>query len=133
MARVLGYRPPGPSGAAVTEGVVTVQLHHNPLRCLVSRFLSEISQEGHMDRGTAMLAVVLDVYEGGKDLIPGWELKEQAEHALATGGTEGLRRYYEACLTGSGHRVKTTLEGDRRRTLESERDRFMSIYLGAAR
>jgi len=63
------------------------------------------------DRGAAMLAVVLDVYEGGKDLIPGWTLKEHAEHALATGGIEGLRRYYEACLTGSGHRVKTTLEG----------------------
>jgi len=31
-----------------------------------------------MDRGTAMLAVVLDVYEGGKDLIPGWKLKEHA-------------------------------------------------------
>jgi len=61
-------------------------------------------------RGTAMLAVVLDVYEGGKDLIPGWKLKEHAESALPTGGVEGLRRYYEACLTGSGQRVKTTLE-----------------------
>jgi len=69
-----------------------------------------------MDRGTAMLAVVLDVYEGGKDLIPDWKLKEHAESALATGGVEGLRRYYEACLSGSDHRVKTTLEGDRRKT-----------------
>jgi hypothetical protein len=86
-----------------------------------------------MDRGAAMLAVVLDVYEGGKDLIPGWKLKEHAEHALATGGVEGLMRYYEACLAGSGHRVKTTLEDDRRKTLESERERFMSMYLGAAR
>src|SRR5436309_16115540 len=84
-----------------------------------------------MDRGAAMLAVVLDVYEGGKDLIPGWTLKEHAESALATGGIEGLRQYYEACLTGSGHRVKTTLERDRRKTLESERERFISIYLGA--
>jgi len=80
-----------------------------------------------------MLAIVLDVYEGGKDLIPDWKLKEHAESALATGGIEGLRRYYEACLAGSGHRVKTTLERDRRKTLESERERFMSIYLGAAR
>ena len=54
-----------------------------------------------MDRGAAMLAVVLDVYEGGKDLIPAWKLKEHAENAFATGGVEGLRRYYEACLTGS--------------------------------
>src|SRR2546428_10243338 len=86
-----------------------------------------------MDRGTAMLAVVLDVYEGGKDLIPGWKLKEHAERALATGGVEGLRRYYEACLFGSDHRVKTTLEGDRRKTLESERARLMAMYLGPAR
>jgi hypothetical protein len=86
-----------------------------------------------VDRGAAMLAIVLDVYEGGKDLIPDWKLKEHAESALAKGGIEGLRRYYEACLTGSGHPVKTTLERDRRKTLESERERFMSIYLGAAR
>jgi hypothetical protein len=77
-----------------------------------------------MDRGTAMLAVVLDVYESGKDLIPGWKLKEHAESALATGGVEGLRRYYEACLPGSDLRLKTTLEGDRRKTLESEHARF---------
>jgi len=83
-----------------------------------------------MDRGTAMLAVALDVYEGGKDLIPGWKLKEHAESA---GGVEGLRRYYEACLSGSDHRLKTTLEGDRRKTLESERARFMAMYLGPAR
>lgn len=86
-----------------------------------------------MDRGAAMLAVVLEIYEGGKDLIPGWQLKDQAENALATGGTEGLRRYYDACLTASSAQVRTTLERDRRKTLESERHRFMSIYLGAAR
>jgi hypothetical protein len=86
-----------------------------------------------MDRGAAMLAVVLEVYEDGKDLIPGWKLKERAESALATGGVEGLRRFYEACLAGSGDRVKTTLERHRRKTLESQRERFMSLYLGAAR
>jgi hypothetical protein len=100
-----------------------------PLR----RGTGESRGEDEVDRGAAMLAVVLHVYEGGKDLIPGWKLKEHAESALATGGIEGLRRYYEACLTGSGHRVKTTLERDRRKTLESERERFMAIYLGAAR
>jgi hypothetical protein len=30
-------------------------------------------------------------------LIPGGKLKEHAESALAAGGVEGLRRYYEAC------------------------------------
>ena len=86
-----------------------------------------------MDRGTAMLAVLMEIYEGGKDLIPGWELKEQAESALATGGIEALRRYYEACLARRNHELKATLERDRRKTLESERERFMSLYLGAAR
>jgi len=86
-----------------------------------------------MDRGSAMLAVVLEVYEGGKDLIPGWTLKEHAERALARGGVEGLRRFYEASWAGADERVKTTLERDRRKTLQSERDRFMSLYLGAAR
>jgi len=63
----------------------------------------------------------------------GWTLKEQAETALASGGVEGLRRFYEASLTASGDRLKTTLERDRRKTLESERERFMSLYLGAVR
>ena len=86
-----------------------------------------------VDRGAAMLSVVLDVYEGGKDLIPGWKLKVHAESVLAAGGAEGLRRYYEACLSSSDRRVKTTLERDGRRTLESEREHFMAVYLGAAR
>jgi hypothetical protein len=55
-----------------------------------------------------MLAIVLDVYEGGKDLIPGWKLKEHAESARAAGGIEGLRRAYEACLTCSGHTSEDT-------------------------
>jgi len=86
-----------------------------------------------MDRATAMLTVVMEIYEGGKDLIPGWDLKEQAESAVATGGIEGLRRYYETCLARSSPKIRTTLERERRKTLESERDRFMSLYLGAAR
>lgn len=81
------------------------------------------------ERGPAMLSVVLDVYGGGKDLIPGWKLKIHAESALTTGGIEGLRRYYEACLAGpGGARVKRTLERHGRKTLESEYERFMSIY-----
>ena len=86
-----------------------------------------------MDRAAAMLAVVMEIYEGGKDLIPGWDLKDQAQSALATGGIEGLRRYYEACLARSSPQMKTTLERERRKTLESERHRFMALYLGAAR
>ena len=47
-----------------------------------------------MDRGIAMLAVVLDVYEGGKDLIPGWKLKEGAENdTLYVPTCRSLNRY----------------------------------------
>jgi hypothetical protein len=81
-------------------------------------------------KGTELLAVILDVWEGGKDLIPGWKLRQHAEDALAKGGVEGLRRYYEACLRGGGTRVRLALERSGRKTLESEYTRFMSIYRG---
>jgi hypothetical protein len=71
-------------------------------------------------KGLAMLAVVLDVWGGGKDLIQGWRLKQHAEDALEKGGVEGLRRYYDACLRGGGTRVRLTLERNGRKTLESE-------------
>jgi hypothetical protein len=80
--------------------------------------------------GDRMLSVVLDVWEGGRNLIPGWRLKQHAEDALVRGGVEGLRRYYEACLRGGGTRAKLTLERHGRKTLESEYTRFMAIYRG---
>lgn len=90
---------------------------------------AHIGEEGsNVEQGAAMLNVILDVYEGGKDWIPGWKLKQHAEDALARGGVEGLRRYYEACLRGRGDRVKVTLERNRKKTLESEYNRFMAIY-----
>jgi hypothetical protein len=48
-----------------------------------------------MDRGAAMLAVVLEVYEGGKDLIPGWTLKDHAKarsQQVASKGSGGSTR-----------------------------------------
>jgi hypothetical protein len=85
-------------------------------------------EAGDVERGTAMLNMILDVYEAGKDCIPGWKLKQHAEDALARGGVEGLRRYYEACLRGRGDCIKATLERNGRKTLESEYSRFMAIY-----
>ena len=32
-------------------------------------------EEDEVDRGAAILAIVLDVYEFGKDLIPAWKLR----------------------------------------------------------
>jgi hypothetical protein len=83
-----------------------------------------------------MLAVVLDVKEGGKDFDPRLDAKGARGNVgtrLQPSDVDVLRRYDEACVTNSDHRVKTTLERDRRRTLKSEREHFMSMYLGAAR
>ena len=84
-----------------------------------------------MERGEAMLKVVEEVYEGGKDLIRNWSLLEHARARLESGGVEGLRTYYKQCLDLSdpkGRCVKDTLERHRRRTLESEYIRFLTIY-----
>lgn len=84
-----------------------------------------------MDRGTAMLKVVQDVFDGGKNVIPGWRLLEHAKDALKRGGPDGLKRYYERCLDlndPKGKRVKATLERNGCKTLESEYPRFMAAY-----
>ncbi len=84
-----------------------------------------------MDSGTAMLKVVQDVVDGGKDLIHGWRLLDHAKDALKRGGPDGLKRYYERCLDlndPKGKRVKATLERNGRKTLESEHARFLAAY-----
>jgi len=84
-----------------------------------------------MNRAEAMLKVVQDVYDGGKDLIPGWQLLEHAKDRLKCGGPDGLKRYYELCLDLNDHRgrcVKATLERNGSTTLESEYSRFIEAY-----
>ena len=83
-----------------------------------------------MDREQAMLDVVREVYEGGKDLIRNWKLLEHATDALKRGGPEGLKRYYERCLDANtkARWARETLERNGRKTLESEHARFLTIY-----
>jgi len=98
-----------------------------------------------MERGKAMLKVVADVYEEGKDVIESggssrllfwrrrrkWVLFEHAKAALEGDGVEGLKRYYDRCLDLSSSRarwVKETLERHGRKTLESELPRFLAAY-----
>src|SRR5262249_4920053 len=77
----------------------------------------------------AMLDVVREIYEGGKDLIRNWKLLEHATDALKKGGPEGLKRYYEHCLSDpKGQWVKETLGRNGRKTLKSEHARFLAIY-----
>jgi len=57
-----------------------------------------------MDRGTAMPAVVLDVYKCGKDLIPGWNAHDarRVGHGHFPGGHScyagGLERSFHGAL-----------------------------------
>jgi hypothetical protein len=81
-----------------------------------------------MRRDEALLKVIEDVYEGGKDLIPNWQLLNHAKKSLENGGSEGLKKYYENCLNSGGKKVKETLERNGRKTLESEYQCFMEIY-----
>ena len=84
-----------------------------------------------MERGAAMLRVVEEVYEGGKDLIRNWSLLDHARARLESGGAEGLRTYYKECLELGHPRerwAKETLERHHRKTLESEYPRFLTIY-----
>ena len=82
-----------------------------------------------MDRGQGMLGLIQEVYEDGKDLIRNWQLMNQATERLQKDGVVGLKRYYEEYLSlPKGRMIKDTLERNRRKTLESQRRRFMVIY-----
>ena len=89
-----------------------------------------------MNRGTAMLAVVLDVYEGGKDLIPEWKLKEHADWAsipvvvVYTKDLGELHRYIE--YPAIYH--KDTIRGQQQKshpgeTAEQTRERYAREFL----
>jgi hypothetical protein len=87
-----------------------------------------------MDRGQAMLSVIREVYDGGKNLIPNWLLLRDAIERLQGEGPEGLKRYYEQGLglnSRKGRWVMETLDRNGRKTLDSEYQRFMTIYDGS--
>jgi len=84
-----------------------------------------------MPNSAVMLQVFRDVYEGGRDLIPGWQLPAHAFARLQTGGPEAPKTYYELCLRlddPRGQWVRATLEQHGRMTLESEYPRFLRAY-----
>lgn len=66
-----------------------------------------------MSRKTRMLAVIREVYAGGRDLIPNWSLLRHAERAATND------RANWAC---------STLKAQNRKTLESEYERFLAAY-----
>ena len=84
-----------------------------------------------MNGTTRMLAVINEVYEGGRDVIPNWSLLRHAEHAARRGGAEELRRYVSNLIRYPNDRatwVRGQLEARNRMTLESEYPRFLAAY-----
>lgn len=98
-----------------------------------------------MDKGSAMLKVVEEIYESGRDVIEGkwwmfwrrkrkWVLLDHAKRELGRGGVEGveaLKRYYDDLIRRPNRRglwVKRELERHGRKTVESEHGRFTAIY-----
>ena len=99
---------------------------------------SDSDPMGAVDRGAAMLSVIIDVYECGKAVdsagrLRNWNLKKHAETALRNHGVEGLRRYYDNCLrlrTPQSDWIVTTLREYGCPTLEDVRHLFMAAYEG---
>lgn len=78
-----------------------------------------------------MMAVIMEIVDGGRGLIRDWSLLASAEQALRDGGAAGLARYYQGCIEQPGSRaawIKATLEAHGKKTLESEYRRFTAIY-----
>jgi len=80
-----------------------------------------------------LLAIVEEIYEGGKGLIPNWTLLQKMKALAERGDVAGMRNYYEACLRNRrGSWIRETLERHGRKTLESERERFFQVAGAAA-
>ena len=84
-----------------------------------------------MNREEAMLKVIQDIVDHGKDVIPGWRLLENAQKALLQGGPQALKKYYERCLHSKNPKsqyVAATVKKHGTKTLESEYPRFLAAY-----
>ena len=84
-------------------------------------------------RELGMMAVIVEIVDGGRGLIRDWSLLENAEQALRNGGPDGLARFYNDSVEQPGSRaawIKATLQAHGKKTLESELKRFMAIYAG---
>lgn len=76
-----------------------------------------------------LLAIIKEITDGGKDLIPNWTLFSKMKALADRGDVEGMYTYYERCLRHpKGRATRRTLERRGRRTLESEWGRFRRIY-----
>ena len=81
-------------------------------------------------KAAALLSVVKEIHDGGRDIIGSrWTLLEKMTAYAERDDLEGMKIYYERCLWNErGQRTAERLRRTRRQTLESEYNRFLSIY-----
>jgi hypothetical protein len=80
-------------------------------------------------KAKALLSIVDEVYQGGKDLIgPRWTVLAKMAVLAQNDDVDGMLRYFENCKKSAvGQRVRRRLERAGRKSLESEEVRFMAI------
>ena len=80
-------------------------------------------------KAEALLAIVQEVYDGGRDIIgPGWTVLDKMAILAAANDVDGMVKYFENCKRSyRGQRVRHRLERAGRKSLESEEARFMTL------
>jgi hypothetical protein len=80
-------------------------------------------------KAKALLSIVDEIYQGGKDLIGrDWTVLAKMTALAENGDVDGMVRYFKNCKKSTvGQRVRRTLERAGRKSLESEEVRFMAI------
>lgn len=81
------------------------------------------------EKAKALLAIVQEVYDGGKQIIgSGWTVLDKMAALARTNDVAGMVRYFENCKRSvKGKRVRGKLERAGKKSLESEEARFMAI------
>jgi hypothetical protein len=89
----------------------------------------------NVEPANALLSVVKEIYDGGKDIIgPRWTVLAKMTVLAQNADIPGMVRYFEnSKRSEKGQGVRRRLERAGRKTLESEEARFMDIARGTPR
>lgn len=81
------------------------------------------------EKAKAMLAIVREIYEGGKEVIgPQWTVYDKMAALASRGDVDGMVQYFDNCRGSErGRQVHWRLERAGKKSLESEERRFMAI------
>ncbi len=88
-----------------------------------------VSSMTDTSKAQALLAIVQEVYDGGKGIIDRrWTVLDKMAALAAQNDIAGMVRYFENCKRSErGQRVRRKLERAGKKSLESEEARFMAI------